>query len=37
MADPIISLRNVVKTYGNGAQFDYPGTFMPTSIRMLAK
>jgi peptide/nickel transport system substrate-binding protein len=36
-ADVLPFATNAVKTYGNGAQFDYPGTFMPTSIRMLAK
>ena len=36
-ADILPFATNAVKTYGNGAQFDYPGTFMPTSIRMLAK
>jgi peptide/nickel transport system substrate-binding protein len=35
-ADIVPFATNAVKTYGNGAQFDYPGTFMPTSIRMLA-
>jgi len=36
-ADIVPFANNEVKTYGNGAEFDYPGTFMPTSIRMLAK
>jgi peptide/nickel transport system substrate-binding protein len=36
-ADVLPFATSAVKTYGNGAQFDYPGTFMPTSIRMLAK
>jgi peptide/nickel transport system substrate-binding protein len=36
-ADIVPFATSAVKTYGNGAQFDYPGTFMPTSIRMLAK
>lgn len=36
-ADIVPFANNVVKTFGNGAEFDYPGTLMPTSIRMLAK
>ena len=36
-ADIVPFANNEVKTFGNGAEFDYPGTFMPTSIRMLAK
>ncbi len=28
---------NLVTTFGKGAEFEYPGTFMPTSIRMLAE
>ncbi|WP_243061011.1 ABC transporter substrate-binding protein [Nocardioides sp. SR21] len=36
-ADIVPFANNVVKTFGNGAEFDYPGTFMPTSIRMLAE
>ena len=36
-ADILPFATNAVKTFGNGAQFDFPGTFMPTSIRMLAK
>ena len=36
-ADIVPFANNAVKTYGNGAEFDYPGTFMPTSIRMVAK
>lgn len=36
-ADVVPFANNEVKTYGNGAEFDYPGTFMPTSIRMVAK
>ena len=36
-ADVVPFANNEVKTFGNGAEFDYPGTFMPTSIRMLAK
>ncbi|GAB2458627.1 ABC transporter substrate-binding protein [Nocardioides hungaricus] len=35
-ADIVPFANNAVKTYGNGAEFDYPGTLMPTSIRMLA-
>ena len=34
-ADIVPFANNAVKTYGNGAEFDYPGTFMPTSIRMV--
>ncbi|HYF74812.1 MAG TPA: ABC transporter substrate-binding protein [Nocardioides sp.] len=36
-ADIVPFANNAVKTFGNGAEFDYPGTFMPTSIRMLAE
>jgi len=36
-ADIVPFANNSVKTFGNGAEFEYPGTFMPTSIRMLAK
>ena len=36
-ADIVPFANNEVKTYGNGAEFVYPGTFMPTSIRMVAK
>lgn len=36
-ADVIPFANSVVKTYGNGAEFEYPGQFVPTSIRMLAK
>ena len=36
-ADIVPFANNEVKTFGNGAEFDYPGTFMPTSIRMVAK
>ena len=36
-ADIVPFANSAVKTYGNGAEFDYPGTFMPTSIRMVAK
>jgi peptide/nickel transport system substrate-binding protein len=34
-ADIVPFANNAVKTYGNGAEFDYPGTFMPTSVRMV--
>src|SRR6478735_8607504 len=36
-ADLVPFANNEVKTFGNGAEFEYPGTFMPTSIRMVAK
>ena len=36
-ADIVPFANNAVKTYGNGAEFEYPGTFAPTTIRMLAK
>lgn len=36
-ADIVPFANNQVQTFGNGAEFDYPGTFMPTSIRMLAE
>ena len=36
-ADIVPFANSAVKTYGNGAEFEYPGTFMPTSIRMVAK
>ncbi|HET6937242.1 MAG TPA: ABC transporter substrate-binding protein [Nocardioides sp.] len=36
-ADIVPFANNSVKTFGNGAEFEYPGSFMPTSIRMLAK
>jgi peptide/nickel transport system substrate-binding protein len=36
-ADVVPFANNAVKTFGNGAEFEYPGTFMPTSIRMVAK
>ncbi|MEP9361329.1 ABC transporter substrate-binding protein [Nocardioides sp. CN2-186] len=36
-SDIIPFANNQVKTFGNGAEFEYPGTFMPTSVRMLAK
>ena len=35
-ADIVPFANNAVNTFGNGAEFDYPGTVMPTSIRMLA-
>lgn len=36
-ADIVPFANNAVNTFGNGAEFDYPGTLMPTSIRMLAE
>ena len=36
-ADIVPFANNAVKTYGNGAEFEYPGTFSPTSVRMVAK
>ncbi|SDD14680.1 ABC transporter substrate-binding protein [Nocardioides lianchengensis] len=36
-ADIVPFANNQVKTYGNGAEFEYPGQLVPTSIRMLAK
>jgi peptide/nickel transport system substrate-binding protein len=36
-ADVVPFANSAVKTYGNGAEFEYPGSFMPTSIRMVAK
>ncbi|GAA4708050.1 ABC transporter substrate-binding protein [Nocardioides conyzicola] len=36
-ADVVPFANNEVKTFGNGAEFDYPGQFMPTSVRMVAK
>jgi peptide/nickel transport system substrate-binding protein len=36
-ADIVPFANNALKTFGNGAEFDYPGTLMPTSIRMVAK
>jgi peptide/nickel transport system substrate-binding protein len=35
-ADIVPFANNEVKTYGNGAEFEYPGTFSPTSVRMVA-
>lgn len=34
-ADIVPFANNVVKTFGNGAEFEYPGQLVPTSIRML--
>lgn len=36
-ADIVPFANNLVRTFGNGAEFEYPGQFMPTSIRMLAE
>lgn len=36
-ADIVPFATNPVKTFGNGAEFEYPGTLMPTSIRLLAE
>jgi peptide/nickel transport system substrate-binding protein len=36
-ADIVPFANNVVKTFGNGAEFEVPGSLVPTSIRMLAK
>jgi peptide/nickel transport system substrate-binding protein len=36
-ADLVPFANNVVKTFGNGAEFETPGQLVPTSIRMLAK
>ena len=36
-ADIVPFANNVVKTFGNGAEFETPGQLVPTSIRMLAK
>ncbi|WP_395696446.1 ABC transporter substrate-binding protein [Nocardioides sp.] len=36
-ADIIPFANNQVKTFGNGAEFTYPGQFVPTSIRMVGK
>lgn len=35
-ADIVPLAANQVKTYGNGAEFEYPGQLVPTSIRMVA-
>ncbi|MEO9322036.1 ABC transporter substrate-binding protein [Nocardioides sp. C4-1] len=35
-ADVVPFANSLVKTFGNGAEFQYPGQFVPTSIRMLA-
>ena len=36
-ADIVPFANNQVKTFGNGAEFEFPGQLVPTSIRMLAK
>lgn len=36
-ADVVPFANNLVQTFGSGAEFKYPGQFIPTSIRMLAK
>jgi peptide/nickel transport system substrate-binding protein len=36
-ADIVPFANSVVKTYGNGAEFETPGQLIPTSIRMVAK
>ena len=36
-ADVVPFANNVVKTFGNGAEFETPGQLVPTSIRMLAE
>jgi peptide/nickel transport system substrate-binding protein len=36
-ADIVPFANNQVKSFGNGAEFEYPGTFMPTSVRMLVQ
>jgi peptide/nickel transport system substrate-binding protein len=36
-ADIVPFANNVVKTFGNGAEFETPGQLVPTSIRMLAQ
>lgn len=36
-ADIVPFANNLVRTFGNGAEFEYPGQFMPTTIRMLAE
>ncbi|MFC7492627.1 MULTISPECIES: ABC transporter substrate-binding protein [unclassified Nocardioides] len=36
-ADIVPFANNLVKTFGNGAEFETPGQLVPTSIRMLAK
>ncbi len=35
-ADIVPFANNIVKTFGNGAEFETPGQLVPTSIRMLA-
>lgn len=36
-ADIVPFANNEVQTFGSGAEFEYPGQFAPTTIRMLAK
>jgi peptide/nickel transport system substrate-binding protein len=36
-ADIVPFANNQVTTFGNGAEFEYPGQLVPTSIRMVAK
>jgi len=36
-ADIVPFANNLVKTFGNGAEFETPGQLVPTSIRLLAK
>ena len=36
-ADIVPFANNVVQTFGAGAEFEYPGQLVPTSIRMLAE
>jgi peptide/nickel transport system substrate-binding protein len=36
-ADIVPFANNVVKTFGNGAEFETPGQLVPTSIRMVAE
>jgi peptide/nickel transport system substrate-binding protein len=36
-ADIVPFANNMLKTFGNGAEFEYPGQFAPTTIRMLAE
>ena len=36
-ADMVPFANNMVKTFGNGAEFETPGQLIPTSIRMLAE
>jgi peptide/nickel transport system substrate-binding protein len=37
VADLVPFANNIVKTFGNGAEFETPGQLVPTSIRMLAE